>query len=138
MPDLIDALEAQHQQIVKHLEAIREAGFKRDVAVRELKAAKTLILAHLGQEDRDLYKPMLAHPEAQKIAQSFKEKMDAVAADVMAFFNRYDLDKVQDVGLEFSKDLGRLLSVLGTRVRQEESQLYPAFRQYGLAGTAKR
>jgi hypothetical protein len=132
MPDLIDTLESQHRQIVQHLETIRASGFRRDVAVQELKLAKALILAHLGLEERELYKPMLAHPEAQKVAQPFKDKMAAVTTEVMAFFTSYDLDKTKDVGLEFSKDLGRLLHVLGSRVRQEETQLYPAYRRCGL------
>jgi hypothetical protein len=129
MSDLISELEADHRLILAHLESIKEAKFAREVAARELAAAKALIVAHLAKEDKELYRPLLANASAQSTAMQFQERMKVITTDVIAFFNTYDLSKAQDLGLPFVRDLGTIIGKLKTRMTQEEERLYVLFRQ---------
>lgn len=127
--DLIDELEAEHRAIVAHLEAIKEARFNRETSAKELAKAKALIVAHLAKEDEKLYKPLLAHTDAQATAKQFQDRMQAITVDVLAFFAKYDLNQVQELGLDFVRDLGVLVGKLKTRIAQEEERLYVLYRQ---------
>ncbi len=129
MPDLIDELEREHATILGHLETIRDAKFVREIAAKELVKAKALIVAHLAKEDEKLYKPLMAHAAAQTTAKLFQERMQAITVDVVAFFDKYDLSKSQDLGLDFVRDLGIVIGKLKTRIAQEEERLYVLFRQ---------
>lgn len=129
MADLITRLEQDHRAIIEHLDAIRAAGFSREVAIRQLRLAKGLIVGHLAEEDRSLYQPMLTHPTAAATARLFQERMQPITAEVLAFFARYDVERGFEPDAAFSQDLGALTQKLRSRVRQEEERLYPLYRQ---------
>jgi hypothetical protein len=130
MSALVEKMKRHHQEIVHHLEAIRAANYQKNVAVEELGKAKNLILAHLKLEDAELY-PLLKQkgqtdPAIARVAEDFARRMEPLSQEVMAFFERYNLDGgAQDLGIGFVRDLGGMINKLSNRVRQEEGELYP-------------
>jgi hypothetical protein len=128
MSDITRQLERDHREIMGHLDAIRAANYKKDVAVRELRLAKGKILRHLAEEERAIYEPMLRRKDCAATALQFQGRMQSISVDVLAFFQRYDLSPGAELGIDFAMDLGSLTQRLRTRIRHEEEQLYPLFR----------
>ncbi|MBC7542463.1 MAG: hemerythrin domain-containing protein [Candidatus Sericytochromatia bacterium] len=129
MSDVTRQLEQDHREIMGHLDAIRAANYKREVAVQELRLAKGKILRHHAEEARAVYAPMLQDRACAAMATEFQALMQAISVDILAFFERYDLKAEATLGIEFAMDLSSLTQRLRTRIRQEEEQLYPLYRQ---------
>lgn len=128
MSNLVTELKEDHKKIVAVLAEVKAKGITSKEGVQVLVSAKAALLAHLKKEDTFLY------PELRKAAQSnsglkstldvFAKDMDKITAEVLAFFDKYSNG---GSGIEFAKDIGHLLSVLGARIQREENSLYSEF-----------
>lgn len=125
---LVSELKADHQKLVAVLSDIRAKGITSKEGVQLLMSAKSALLAHLKKEDTFLYPEMkLAaekNPNLKQTLDIFAKDMDKITDQVLAFFNKYTNG---GSGLDFAKDIGGLLSVLGTRIQREENTLYPEY-----------
>jgi len=128
MSALTNELKSEHAQLASTLGKVKELGIGSPEGKKLLFAAKTALLAHLEKENAKLY-PVL-RKGAEKDAKlkgtldTFAKDMEGVASAAMAFFTKYEKEAS---GLEFGKDFGRLFSVLGERIKKEESILYLEF-----------
>jgi hypothetical protein len=113
---------------VSVLTEIKNKGTVSKEAVAHLMTAKSALLAHLKKEDVQLYPALHSAAKNDKHLAStvdmFAKDMDKISQSVMAFFNKYEKG---GEGLEFAKELGNLMSVLGNRIQREENSLYIEF-----------
>lgn len=128
MSTLVSELKADHVKLVAVLTDIRNKGVTSKEGVQALMAAKGALLAHLKKEDTFLY-PQLKlaaekDPNLKQTLDIFAKDMDKITQQVLSFFEKYSNG---GSGVEFAKDLGGVISVLGPRIQREESSLYPEF-----------
>jgi iron-sulfur cluster repair protein YtfE (RIC family) len=128
MSNLVNELKSDHKELVSVLTQIKAKGIVSQEAVALLMKAKGALLAHLKKEDTFLY-PALNNAAAndknlKSTLDIFAKDMDKITQSVQAFFNKYEKG---GEGLEFAKDIGNLISVLGSRIQREENALYPEY-----------
>ncbi len=134
---LIEALKDEHRRILAVLEEVDGIGAATPEGLRRLLDARALFLDHLRREDRELY-PLLA-AAARKDAR-LRLLLEGLAKDLLqvsALVDRFFLENAAGARRGAAKsagDFGRLAAALGTRIRREESFLYPAFERAGLPG----
>ena len=133
MSTLIAELKKDHATIAGVLLKVKELGATSEEGQKLLTDAKTGFLAHLKKEDEQLY-PTLhsaaeSDPSLQSTLRTFASEMETISSEVTKFFEKYGSG---GSGFDFAKDFGRLYSVLGQRIQNEESVLYKKFEQ--LAG----
>ena len=135
MNALIESLKAQHvavQAIVLRMNAAIERGDLASVQ-RELTSLKTGLLAHLAQEDAELY-PSLDKAIGQRsnqnltvLVRSFSTNIGQISEALSRFLEKYE-GKTLPLDL-FSKEWTHISRVLASRIRSEEETLYPLFQK---------
>lgn len=128
MSKLIDELKGDHETIVSVLEQIRKLGIVTEEAQELLRAAKSGLLAHLAKEDKYLYPVLLKEAEKDsalnRMLTRYAEEMTKISQAALDFFDKYASGGDTH---EFARDFGRLMGVLGTRIRTEENFIYTRF-----------
>lgn len=131
MSKLVSVLKEDHKKLLAALDKIKTAGITTPDGRRLLNDIKGALLGHLRKEEAELYpalrKAGAQYPEAQQLADRFEAEMKGIGRDAVAFFEKYN---AESTGMDFARDLGRLLGALGTRIRREEAELYPAYDKY--------
>lgn len=139
MADLIMTLKAQHEALRSLVGRVDERLAADDLAglQREVDAFRQALAEHLALEDRDLY-PGLAAAAARSddaqlktVAAAFSGTMQNISDGLTKIFARYEqgIRSLED----FRRDWGTLKSVLGSRIRSEETSLYRLYaRAHGL------
>lgn len=131
MSQLVTSLKREHQILVETLEKVKSLGVTTPEAQKMLHAAKSALVAHLKKEDAELYPALRRaaekNPSVKPLVDRFQSEMTSITPKVLAFFDKYQKG---GTGLEFGRDVGRLLSDLGNRIRKEELDLYPAYDQH--------
>lgn len=126
MSDLISTLKQEHAELQRLLAEAKQHGISSGQGLIALAKAKRLLLTHLMKEDQELY-PALKQLEAGRhIANSYADEMQQVSQDVLRFFQTLEA-RPDDRALP--SEFGRLLGVLGGRIRKEESILYAKYEQ---------
>ncbi len=128
MPTIIEQLCNEHRFIIDTLDEVYRLGISTPSARESLRKVKTVLLQHLEREDAELY-PVLDEKAAvnatlANLLQTMRSEMDEVSKTALAFFERYD-DGGE--GFEFARDFGKLRTQMQSRIRREESRLYPHF-----------
>ena len=137
MSKLIEQLQTEHGVLIARLDEVRNSIDRKtgklpvDKAVFTLTLVKKALLAHLKKEDDKLY-PLLERaaatdPAIRGLLRRFSEDMSKISAAALAFFDKYSSGGLFTTA--FSVDLERLHSVLMTRIRAEETELYPAYER---------
>lgn len=128
---LIEDLKKEHGLITDLLKAIKEVGIGSKEGKDKFLAAKKGLLAHLKKEDEKLYPVLRKAAETDRdlklTLDYFARDMQEVTRITLEFFDKYA--KTEASGLEFAKDFGKLIAVLGSRVRKEENALYPGYEK---------
>ncbi len=128
MSTLIAELKRQHVALVEQLDAVKTLGIGTAAGQAKLLAAKTLLLAHLKNEDDRLYpvlkKAAAADASLAATLATLGQEMTDLAAAAMRFFQTY---AAGGSSMDFARDFGKLAGALTSRIRREESTLYPAY-----------
>ena len=100
-------------------------GVTSDDGQKLLLSAKAGLLAHLEKEDKQLYPTLFKEAESDPMLKqtldTYAEDMKGISQAALDFFGKYSSG---GDGLEFAKDFGKLLAVLSSRIRKEESVIY--------------
>ncbi len=133
MSKLVEELKQEHAVLVEVLGEIQKLGSGSQETKDKLSAVKAGLLNHLLKEDNQLY------PSLRKAAESdarlkttlnvFANEMDQISAFALDFFEKYSSESR---GIQFSKDFGRLVASLSSRIRKEEQILYPEYDKLNL------
>lgn len=128
MQNLVNELKEDHKKLVSVLAEVKNKGVVTNEGLQTLFSAKAALLAHLKKEDTFLYpqlkKAAETDPALKTTLDIFAKDMDKITTQVLAFFDKYSNG---GSGIEFAKDIGGLLSVLGARIQREEGALYPEY-----------
>lgn len=128
---LIDELKEDHKHISNYLAEIKKpySEVKKDTS--GFFKLKNLLLEHLKKENIQLYPELLKHTETNMVARTFSHGMEAIAKEVLDFFNIVEKDfnksKPSLSGFEYAKSLGRITGLLKNRISNEEKVLYAEF-----------
>ncbi len=131
MSALIDQLKHDHQAIVETLNKVKELGIGNANALKLLRAAKASLLEHLRKEDTQLYPPLRNRANSDQdlkwTLDTFAKDMEGISKAALAFFDKYANG---GSGMDFLKDFGSLVAVLGARIRREESVIYKKYDEF--------
>lgn len=86
-----------------------------------------LLLMHLAKEDKLLY-PQLAQSSSARtarLAERFAAEVCGLAADYAAYMQRWPVERIEGEWSLFGQDTRRIVAVLKTRIKREETELYP-------------
>lgn len=129
MSKLIQTLKKQHEEILSRFDALKKLDLSSGEAKITLREIKVLIVAHLALEDEKLYPALLEFGKSDAnlkiLVKNYVDEMKELSSIVINFFQKYEEQTMK--GIEFSKDLGKLLGTLQQRIRREESILYKEF-----------
>ncbi len=129
MTALIEKFKQDHKMLIDTLTSVKQLGIAKKEGQENLMAAKTAFISHLGQEDRELYPALEKAAEndagLKRKIETFANDMDEISKGVMDFFKKYAAGC--DDNMAFSKDFGKLFATIQTRVRKEETILYPEY-----------
>ncbi|MCH7598416.1 MAG: hemerythrin domain-containing protein [Myxococcales bacterium] len=124
----VDPLKAEHSNLIEMLEKAKSLGITTKEGQLIILSAKNELLAHLKKEDEQLY-PVLneaakTDSELQRKLELFAKDMKEVSKQAIDFFDTYSEG---GSGIDFAKDIGKLVGSLGSRIRREETGLYPEY-----------
>lgn len=111
---VLDMVRAPHPP--RPTELVSARGLLRDTLVRHLKC-----------EDWVLYPRLMASgdPELIRITREFEIEMGDLAADFVAYDDKWTAERVDAQWPEFCRETRVLFDVLAMRVEREERELYP-------------
>lgn len=130
MSELIDELKKEHATIADVLDQVSRLGVTSKEGQQRLIDAKNGLLAHLRKEDEQLY-PVLnrAADKDARLKQTldlFAKDMTEISRGAMDFFGKYSQG---GSGLDFAMDVGRLFTVLKSRIGKEEDIIYKEYNK---------
>lgn len=131
-PSLIPSLEHQHDELLEHYSNILQFAKKGKTAAAKYHLGKMRLdlSTHLLTENHLLYSYMsknLKDPVSRSMAHSFKEEMDGIGKDVMAFLTAYTRDEAV-IDDSFIRQLEKIGAALAARIEQEQSKLYKLYK----------
>jgi hemerythrin-like domain-containing protein len=124
---LIDTLIHDHKEILRLLDESQALGATTEEGRRNLKQVRGVVVAHLKREDLKLYPEMQKHAQTRELGDTYSQEMRNISSEVLAFFDSLENGAV---GIEFSRQMGRVVSHLRQRITREEVRLYPAFKTH--------
>lgn len=132
MGELVATLTAHHRAVeglVGRIDSqIAAAQFVEASAT--LNGMRDALLGHLAMEDGQLYPQLVAAAERTgqaglaTVARTFATNMASISTGLIAFFTRYP-DGASLQRPTFAREWKSICAVLGDRIQQEESTLYP-------------
>lgn len=130
MTELIQALKAEHANIVAILLTVDELGIDTEAGREKLLSAKAGLLAHLKREDDHLYPALRKAAEDDPIIEDalafFQEDIAPVSKLSLAFFEKY----ADDISAhDFADDFATLADLLAQRIQKEEAVIYKMYDQ---------
>jgi len=124
---LIETLKHDHKEIFRLLDESRALGVSTEEGRKKLRLVRGMVLAHLQREDTMLYPALHSHEQTRELGETYAAEMRAISGEVLQFFD--SLEKGVS-GLDFARQMGRVISHLRQRMTREEVRLYPAYQQY--------
>src|SRR5215475_14428148 len=124
---LINTLKHDHEEIFRLLDECRALGVASEAGRRKLKQLRGVVVAHLAREDQKLYPAMQRHDATRALGDMYAQEMRAMSSEIICFFDSLDSGRA---GLEFARDIGRVIAHLRQRMTREEVRLYPAFEAH--------
>jgi iron-sulfur cluster repair protein YtfE (RIC family) len=126
--DFLDQLEDEHRKILEILREVKTQGVHTMDGRNALTAAKDLMCMHFKKEDEILYpalkEAIKKNPEKQNIIETLIEDMKEVTDFCQSFFEKY---AIGGGGIEFLRDFEKLYMMLESRLKKEETILYPNY-----------
>ncbi|MDM8545078.1 hemerythrin domain-containing protein [Candidatus Venteria ishoeyi] len=133
--NLIDDLIVEHKELLNIYTAMLEGLDTKAYGsvAQNLSDFSTLLHAHLLKEHVELY--VYLEYSLQNDEQTFQHmheirtEMDHISSTVMGFLHTYQRDPVSAKNAEaFKKSLSEIGEVLVSRIKREESSLYPLYK----------
>lgn len=126
MNTFISELKNDHVKLLNILQQAQELGLAKESGRKKLLECKQLLTEHLRKEDSRLYPELkkAADQQAMKTAGDFSQEMKGLTRGILDFINKAER---AELGLEYAKELGRIISTVRMRIRREEIQLYPLY-----------
>lgn len=128
MPNLVEELKQEHEEIVRTFEEVKNCGIVSSEGQELLLAVKNKLLNHLKKEDERLY--IILELAAEKDVQ-LRQTLDLFANDteritlqVIEFYEKYSRG---GTGFTFAEDFGRLCAALTSRMSKEENILFKKY-----------
>jgi hypothetical protein len=126
--NLVQRLSKEHVALQASFNDAYNYGITTDEGRRKLHETKALLLGHLAAEDKELYPALDAaaatDPRLAALLKTLRTEMTGISAEAIAFFETYGAG---GSGFGFARDFGRLSAALGSRIRREETTLFPEF-----------
>ncbi len=126
--DFLNQLEDEHRKILEILWEVKKQGVHTMDGRNSLTAAKDLMCMHFKKEDEILYpalkEAIKKNPEKQNIIETLIEDMKEVTDFCQSFFEKYTIG---GGGIEFLRDFEKLYKMLESRLKKEETILYPNY-----------
>jgi len=130
MSDLLDELKEEHKEILDALNTARNLGTVSDEGQKALIGIKSYLLNHIKKEDEllypFLYKKAKGNKDLQRILKIFASNMDNISQIIMDFFSKYSKGAS---GLEFARDVGKILAKLSQRISKEENVIFEKYNE---------
>lgn len=131
MPDLIEDLKQDHEELIEELKKVNELNISKKEGQELLFSLKERFLEHLKKEDEQLY------PFLNEVAindRSLRKTLDVLVADMddftgftVSFFNKYTEITSGVVLADFMMDFERLLGKLSARIYKEEDIIFQEY-----------
>lgn len=82
---------------------------------------------HLAMEDKSLYPSLTSssNPKAKSTAEKFIKEMGSIGATFGAYAKKWNANTIKSDPNTFITETKQIISVLGDRIKREESELYP-------------
>ena len=117
---LTEQLKNQHLEIINLLEECKSCSHDKEKVINKMRSAKTLLLAHLSKEDKELY-PVLdkaaeSNPELKNYLNVFASEMKTISSFVINFFDK----NLETINPELLDDLAKVSFYLKNRIGKEE------------------
>ncbi len=130
MSALVNELKEEHAMLVQILENVKQLGIGSREGKDCLASAKEALLSHLRKENEHLYPPLRRaaadNPHLRTLLDDFARDMESVETQTMRLFEDY---LTGAPWLEFAREYGKVMFLLGTRIRREESMLYAEYEK---------
>lgn len=128
--DLVQKLKIEHEMILAKLNELSHVNIILPEGHQKVIALKELFMSHLQEED-DAFYPRLREacqkdPKLNELVGLFEDNMQEISHFAMEFFNKYLKGAVE---FEFKRDFNHLLNVFQTRIKREETLLYPEYEK---------
>lgn len=125
---ITEQLRKDHAALQEALNQAYTLGISSEEGRAKLRAIKADLLGHLAKEDKDLY-PVLDRAAAddrrlRDMLANLRDEMALISKQAGEFFATYEQG---GSGFGFARDFGRLSAALGSRIRREETVLFPEF-----------
>lgn len=130
MSELIKELKKEHEFLAQLLGEVRALG-PTEEGLAKLMRSRAALLGHLKKEDSFLYPELeraaAQDPRLRALLDDFASDMRTISTAVIQF-----LDEWKDGGDpdDFVNELDLVISTLQSRIRREETLLYPEFTQW--------
>ena len=131
MRHLIMQLKQEHVVISDVLLEVIFLCIDTEAGQQKLLEAQTTLLAHLEQEDKELY-PVLwdlapDNPDLKQKLDAFANDMLNVRAKVLTFFEKHAAGQHS---ADFAIDFRNMYALLDRRIMREERDLFPEYMRY--------
>jgi len=131
MENLIANLKNDHVLLGAKINQVKNIGISSAEGKQLLISIKDDLLGHLKKEDQELYPRLYklaeTDPVIKKTVDTFTHEMELISQSALSFFDKYSHESS---GMDFFKDIGRLLAALSDRIRKEEVILYPLYDEH--------
>lgn len=129
MDTFIEQLQREHKALKTTLEQVYQLGISSPEAQAKLRGVRNLLVQHLASEDTKLYPALetVTEPGAKAAVERMKAEMRQITETALAFLQQYEQG---GSGFAFARDFGQFMSVLGKRIHQEETTLYPIYSRH--------
>ena len=130
----LSSFKDQHTQILAGIATLRNyahAGISQNAEriARQVVELSSIIKMHLAVEDKVLYPSLQRSGNAQlaRLGQTYQDDMESLAASYMGFSRRWNTAQAVAQQPElFRTDANTVLRQLHARMRQENTDFYPA------------
>lgn len=130
MAGLIPELREEHEQLLAVLDLAKRSDLSSPETRELLRAARSMLLAHLRKEDIDLYPVLktaaLKDARLKETLELFASDMADISQVAISFFKKCEQPRA---GLDWAHDFGLVVSRLRSRIRREEELLYPLYEK---------
>lgn len=128
----IKLLKSQHRSIIStvcEIDSQSEGPSNLTGSIDKLNKITDLLFDHLEKEDKHLYPILINNTETQEIGEKYFYDMERLSCIALDFFKRYCVNKegLKIFVEDFINGYSLFRGLLKTRIKREETELYPAY-----------
>ena len=126
MSILIEILSDEHRRLQQCFNELQRLGTSNEEWKDKLRQTRYLLTAHLTKEDERLYPALAKNPPGLSLSKDFESEMEKISTEALAFIDRY---RDGGSGLDYAKQLGRIIGIINVRINREETILYREYEK---------